>query len=136
MKSFSEFLAEEEAKAQPVTREQLSELERYLDAAFANLDIDIAFTKHFFDRINDMRNKVQITVGEVMRLFTKVYKEYGQKIHDAKIGWEAVMHDMSSDINIPFVLNWDSRRNEMQLVNKTIMRKHNFKSSTPFLKVR
>lgn len=137
MLSFKQYLIlEEEAKKAPVSREELRELETYLDSVFGYLGIDVEFTKHFFDRINDARNKIQITVGEVSALFAKVYREYRDALKDATDGWEAVMRDVASKINIPFVLKWNPRKKEMELVGKTIMRKGSFQSSSPFLTVR
>ena len=40
---------------------------------------------------------------------------------------EALMKDMKTDVNVPFVLKWDGK--EFDLIAKTIMRKKNFKSS-------
>lgn len=37
---------------------------------------------------------------------------------------QAVMKDLETDINIPFVLNWNGE--ELELVAKTVMRKKNF----------
>jgi hypothetical protein len=39
---------------------------------------------------------------------------------------EAVIKDMRSDVNLPFVLNWDNNNKELDLVAKTVMRKKNF----------
>ena len=39
---------------------------------------------------------------------------------------QAVIKDMQSDINLPFVLQWDSVNNELDLIAKTVMRKKNF----------
>ena len=47
-----------------------------------------------------------------------------------EIDTEAVIYDVSSKINIPFILVYDSRNNEIDLVSKTIMRKHDFKTYT------
>ena len=41
---------------------------------------------------------------------------------------QAVITDMQTDINMPFVLAYDDRRKEIDLVAKTIMRKQNFKT--------
>ena len=46
---------------------------------------------------------------------------------------EAVIKDMRTDINMPFVLNFKS--GELELVAKTIMRKKNFKTPNPELAV-
>jgi hypothetical protein len=44
---------------------------------------------------------------------------------------EAVLNDMQTDINMPFVLKWDGK--ELDLVAKTVMRKSNFATSNPKL---
>ena len=74
-----------------------------------SVGIDVEFTRHFLDRVNDARNKKQITVAELIRLFKQSYKKYGKKI--AKLGpdAEAVINDMQTDVNMPFVLKWDGK---------------------------
>jgi hypothetical protein len=47
---------------------------------------------------------------------------------------EAVIKDMKTDINMPFVINID-RNGMLDLVAKTIMRKHNFKTTSMELPV-
>ena len=47
---------------------------------------------------------------------------------------QAVIHDMETDINMPFVLNID-RSGMLDLVAKTVMRKKDFKTSNPKLNV-
>jgi hypothetical protein len=91
--------------------------------------MDVQFTTHFLDRANDARNKTQITLKELAILFKDAYIKYGKRIAQMGPDAEAVIKDMRSDINVPFVLNWDSRNKELDLVAKTVMRKKNF--STP-----
>ena len=81
------------------------------------------------DRVNDRRNVKQITPAELTRLFKQSFKKYGKKI--AKLGpdAEAVINDMKTDINMPFVLNL--KGGELELVAKTVMRKKNFQTSGP-----
>jgi hypothetical protein len=118
-----------------ISRADLSGLERYVDKLFAKVGIDIEFSKHFIDRLKDARNKKPITMAELVRLFKQTFKKYGNKI--AKLGdkAQAVMHDMQTDINVPFVLNWDKKSQEFDLVSKTIMRKGDFKTSNQKLSV-
>jgi shikimate kinase len=111
-----------------VSQKQLDSLEKILDKAFARLGIDINFTKHFFDRINDPRNKEQITPKEIALLFKKEYIKFGKPISKLPPGSEAVMKDMESDINVPFVIKYDEKNKEIDLVAKTVMRKKNFKT--------
>ena len=93
--------------------------------------LPISSFRHFLDRVNDARNKKQITVAELIRLFKQSYKKYGKKI--AKLGpdAEAVINDMQTDVNMPFVLKWDGK--ELDLIAKTVMRKKDFKTPDPKL---
>lgn len=110
----------------PVTPDLLKKLELYLDKLFATLRIDVEFTRHFLDRVNDQRNVRQITIQELAKLFRDAYSKYGKKIAQMGPNAQAVIKDMATDINVPFVLNWDSRKQELDLVAKTVMRKKNF----------
>ena len=111
---------------QEITKKDLDGVEKYADRLYKSLGIDVEFTRHFLDRVNDARNKKQITVAELIRLFKQSYKKYGKKI--AKLGpdAEAVINDMQTDVNMPFVLKWDGK--ELDLVAKTVMRKKDFKT--------
>ena len=119
------------SKDKKITQSDIDQLERYADRLFASVGIDVEFTRHFLDRVNDARNKTQITPAELTRLFKQSYKKYGKKI--AKLGpdAEAVLNDMRTDINMPFALKWDGK--ELDLVAKTVMRKSNFSTSNPKL---
>lgn len=113
-----------------VTRADLKNLERYFDAIFAKSGIDLEFTKHFFDRVNDRRNKKPITVDELRAVFNEVAlnQKLTNKIKGRGNGFEAVLKDVSTAINVPFVLNYDRKNKELDLVTKTIMRKKGFKT--------
>lgn len=114
---------------QPITPAQLNALEKALDALFKSLGIDVEFTRHFIDRVNDERNQQQITMPELVNMFKKEYKRWGKPIAQMGPDSEAVMKDLESDINIPFVLKWDRDNQELDLVAKSVMRKKNFKTS-------
>ena len=47
---------------------------------FAKVGIDVEFTRHFVDRVNDERNKKQISVAELVRIFNKAYQKHGKAI--------------------------------------------------------
>lgn len=112
-------------------KKDLDGVEKYADRLYKSVGIDVEFTKHFLDRVNDARNKTQITVSELIRMFKQSYKKFGKKI--AKLGpdAEAVLNDMETDVNMPFVLKWDGK--ELDLVAKTVMRKKDFATSNPKL---
>jgi hypothetical protein len=114
---------------QEVTQSQLDALEKVLDRVFAQVGIDVEFTRHFLDRVNDERNRRQITIKELGLLFKKEFMQYGKPIARLGPDAEAVMKDMESDINVPFALRWDANNNELDLIAKTVMRKQDFKTS-------
>lgn len=118
-----------------VTRSDLNNIESYLDKLFAAIGVDIEFSSHFIDRVNDVRNRKQINVDELEDLFIKTYEEYGLEIPELGSNAEAVLVDMESDINVPFVLKYNSTTKKMELISKTVMRKVNFQTSNKKLKV-
>ena len=114
-----------------VTKTDLDQIERYADRLFGAVGIDVEFTRHFLDRVNDVRNKMQITSAEITRLFKQSYKKFGKVIRKLGPDAQAVLSDMKTDINMPFVLNL--KGGELELVAKTVMRKKDFKTSNPKL---
>jgi len=122
-----------EADGYQITQPMLDKLESYLDQMFASLGIDVEFTRHFLDRVNDERNKQQITLKELAILFKDAYTRYGKRIAQMGPDSEAVIKDMRNDVNLPFVLNWDNTNQELDLVAKTVMRKKNFHTPDPEL---
>ena len=111
-----------------VSQSDLNQVERYADKLFAKVGLDVEFTKHFLQRVNDTRNQKPITSAELIRLFRQEYQKHGLTIGELPAEAEAVMKDMETDINVPFkiVLNKDG---DLELIAKTIMRKQDFKTS-------
>ena len=118
-----------------VTQSQLNDIEKYADRLFKAVNVDVNFTRHFVDRVNDKRNEKPISTSELTRLFKQTYKKHGKKIPKMGDDAQAVIHDMQTDINMPFVLAYDDRRKEIDLVAKTIMRKKDFKTPNQKLTV-
>ena len=117
-----------------VSKGELDQVEKYADKLFAAVGIDVEFTRHFLDRVNDERNKKPINTAELIRLFRLTYKKHGKKIPKMGPDAQAVVRDMETDINMPFVLNVD-KSGMLDLVAKTVMRKKDFKTSNPKLNV-
>ncbi len=111
-----------------VSQSQLSQVEKYLDKLWAKVGIDVEFTRHFMDRVNDARNGKPISPAELIKIYREIYKKYGKSISQLKNGVEILLKDMETDINVPVVLKWDGK--EFDMIAKTVMRKKNFKSST------
>ena len=87
-----------------ISQGELNQIERFADRLFAKVGIDVEFTRHFIDRVNDARNKKDITPAELTRLFKQTYNKHGKKIPQLGPDAEAVLKDMQTDINMPFVL--------------------------------
>jgi len=127
--NFKQYISEE------ITKKDLDGVEKFADRLFAAVGIDVNFTRHFLDRVNDERNKKPINTAELTRLFKQTYKKHGKKIPKLGDDAQAVIHDMETDINMPFVLKYDNKGQEFDLVAKTIMRKKNFTTSNQKLEV-
>lgn len=114
-----------------VTQADIDELEKFADKVFGKVGIDVNFTRHFLDRVNDERNGKPITMSELTRLFKQEQKRWGKKIAQLGPDEEGVMKDLQTDINLPFALRWDSKNDELDLIAKTVMRKSNFRTPNP-----
>ena len=62
-----------------IKKSDLDQIEKYADRLFGALDIDVEFTRHFLDRVNDKRNKRPIVPSELTRLFKQTYRKYGKQ---------------------------------------------------------
>ena len=113
-----------------ISGSQLNQVEKYLDKVWAKVGIDVEFTRHFLDRVNDTRNGKPINTAEVIKIFRLIYKRYGKQISSLPDGVNLLFKDMQTDINVPVVLRYDDKNKEIDMISKTVMRKKNFKSST------
>ena len=122
MRTFEQYINEKVSPA------EFRSIELFADRLFSELGIDVEFTKHFKDRVNDRRNDPPISAGELAAFFQKAFRRKGAEI--AKLGKnsEALLNDIVKELNLPFVYKWDGKNHEFDLVAKTIMRKANFKT--------
>ena len=118
-----------------ISRIQLQVIEKSLDKMFAKLGIDVEFSGHFLDRINDPRNEKQITISELINIYNSLYDKFGIKISKTPEEIEEVIKSLSTDINIPVNISFDRKTSKIDMVAKTIMRKKNFKTPNPILHV-
>jgi hypothetical protein len=118
-----------------VTPRDLKDVENYADSVFSDLNIDVEFTKHFLDRVNDPRNGEEITPDELKSLYKKAHDKYGRNIANLRNGDERVVNDVQTDINIPVAIS--GTKPDTEMVAKTVMRKKNFLTPpmSPKLKV-
>jgi C-terminal processing protease CtpA/Prc len=117
------------------TQEQMSSVEEYADKLFGELGLDVEFSRHFRDRLNDPRNEKPISAAELIGLFKRAYQRSGKKIAEMPPNAEAVLRDMRTDINTPFVIEYDRKNGGLDLVLKTIMRKKNFMSTNEIIPI-
>ncbi|RLD77897.1 MAG: hypothetical protein DRJ15_12590 [Bacteroidetes bacterium] len=120
---------------QQLTQADLDAVERFADKIFAKVGIDVEFTNHFIDRVNDARNNKPITSAELIRIFKLTYRKHGKQIPKLGDEAQAVLRDGQTSINIPFVLKWNEKDQDFQLVSKTVIRKKDFKTSNKQLTV-
>jgi len=108
-----------------VSQKQIKDLEVFADRLLNKFDIDIEFTRHFADRMNDSRNNPEIKIAELQQLFKKIAKQKGTNIKQ-NADAEVVLKDIQKDLNLPVVIKYRKDTDEFEVVNKTIMRKKNF----------
>lgn len=107
-----------------ITQVQVNDLEKFADKLLNKYDIDIEFTRHFVDRLNDPRNNPDIKISELQKFFKKIEKTKGKSLKALGPDVEAVLKDMETDLNLPIVIRYAN--GEFEVTHKTIMRKKNF----------
>lgn len=121
-----------------MTRRDLQSVEDYADDLFSNVNVDVEFSNHFLDRVNDPRNGEDITPDELKMLYKKTHDKYGNYLSHLKDGSERVVNDTKSNINIPVGINKSPKPDKESEMNAiTVMRKKDFltKPDSPKLKV-
>jgi hypothetical protein len=135
LEEFEQTITELENVVEPVTKEQLDMLERYLDSLYAKNNMDFEFTRHFIDRVNDPRNAQPITFDELKKMFIDSQKRYGISFSRKHRGFQAAIRSVGAKLNAPFVIDIHPRTGKLDLVTKTIMRKDNFHTPGPIYNV-
>ena len=64
------------------TQRDVDDVEKFADRILKKYDIDIEFTRHFIDRLNDTRNNPEIKIAELQRFFKKIQRAKGQNIRN------------------------------------------------------
>ena len=113
------------------TQRDVDDVEKFADRILKKYDIDIEFTRHFIDRLNDPRNNPEIKIAELQRCFKKIQRAKGQNIRNNP-DVELVLKDMSSNLNLPVVIK--KRGDSFEVINKTIMRKPDFKTTSKVIR--
>jgi len=106
-----------------MSQSDLASVEAYADKELAPIDVD--FTKHFFDRLNDPRNIKPISPAELIGFFKRLARKKDKLENFLNQYREIVASDNRTNINIPLVNMSD------KIIAKTIMRKKDFQSPDP-----
>ena len=110
------------------TQRDVNDLEKFADRILKKYGIDVEFTRHFVDRLNDPRNSPAIKVSELQKFFKKIQRNKGQNIRNNP-DVEAVLKDMSTNLNLPVVIKTKGD-DSFEVTNKTIMRKKDFRTTS------
>ena len=102
----------------------LVKIDQYADKQLNPVDV-VLTDKHFFDRLTDPRNKKEISQAELIGFFKRLGKKKKDFINFLNLYGQIVAKDNRSKINIPFM------KQANKIIAKTIMRKDDFKTSSP-----
>ena len=109
-----------------MAKTDMDSVEKYADSQMSPTDVDLGKeTDHFFQRLNDPRNGKEISPAELTGLFKRLARNKKKFLEFLKQYKEFVVKDRVSNINIAFIKVAD------RLIAKTVLRKADFKSSTP-----
>ena len=102
----------------------LVKIDQYADKQLNPVDV-VLTDKHFFDRLTDPRNQKEITPAELIGFFKRLAKKKKDFLNFLNLYGQIVAKDNRSKINIPFM------KQANKVIAKTIMRKDDFKTSSP-----
>ena len=102
----------------------LVKIDQYADKQLNPVDV-VLTDKHFFDRLTDPRNKKEISQAELIGFFKRLGKKKKDFLNFLNLYGQIVAKDNRSKINIPFM------KQANKVIAKTIMRKDDFKTSSP-----
>lgn len=142
MKTFSEFLAERATEQKRATKTQLTRLEKKLNVFYNTIGIDLDIDgKHFIKRIKERSKDDPITIDELRSLFRKIFNRHKatlvklSKDTSQKGNIEAVLKDLTSELNIPIVIEPSDDPKPHEAEAKTIVRRNDFRTPDPVLAV-
>ncbi len=120
-----------------ITMGQMRQFETLVDKLFEKFGVNFDFTKHFRERMSDERNKPCINLRELAQMIQKIYNKNKAdgKTLSKFTDTEAVIKDLQSNLNMPIAVEYDRRNDELRVVAKTIMRKKDFKTPNPIVRV-
>lgn len=111
----------------------LQKAELAIDIMFRDIGLDVQFSQHFKNRVLDDGSEARdtdVTAREIYKAFNALKIKYGERLMAASNNrkeFVAILKDMSTDLNIPFVIDYDRAYKGLhKLKATTLMRKRNF----------
>ncbi len=99
----------------------LKQIDTFADKKLNPVDV-VLTDKHFFDRLNDPRNKKEISKAELIGFFKRLAKKKKTFLDFLDKYNQVVAVDDRTNINIPFM------KQANKVIAKTVMRKKDFKT--------
>lgn len=113
-----------------VTKEQLSRVKHILQSKFNKVNVDLQFSNHFIDRINDDRNETKINIKDIEHIFNLILISIDKLKALKHKELEAVIKSRSTNINMPIAFEYrgktDKGEDDFYLRPISIYRKSNF----------
>lgn len=119
----------------PITQQDITKLEDYINNQLAQFKAQFIMTMHFsWDRLNDSRNNPPVTIQELTDIFDKLISQHINNILVLNDGDTFNIRCSKSHINMPCAVKKDTSASAT-ITHKniliTIMRKANFKAKDP-----
>jgi hypothetical protein len=102
----------------------LQQIDKYADKQLNPIDV-VLTDKHFFERLTDVRNNKPISAAELTGFFKRIAKNKKKFLEFIEKYGQVVAKDNRTNINIPFM------KQANRIIAKTIMRKDDFKTTSP-----
>ena len=102
----------------------LQQIDKYADKQLNPIDV-VLTDKHFFERLTDPRNNKPISAAELTGFFKRIAKNKKKFLEFIEKYGQVVAKDNRTNINIPFM------KQANRIIAKTIMRKDDFKTTSP-----
>jgi hypothetical protein len=123
-KKVATFRMVKEGTINEIPMADLQKIDTYADKQLNPVDV-VLTDKHFFDRLTDPRNEKEITPAELIGFFKRLAKKKKDFVNFLNLYGQIVAKDNRTKINIPFM------KQANKVIAKTIMRKDDFKTSSP-----
>ena len=126
-----DILCERDESCPIITQTTMQAFEKIVDKLFARFKIGFSFSKHFRERLGDNRNRPCIDMKELAEMLKRLYAmvKSGKETLSKHLDTEVVLKDIQTHLNIPVAVEYDRKKDELDVRCKTVMRKKAF--STP-----